>query len=108
MVRRLNESIIDKFGIVIDDGKEAWIICCDSKQVVKKLKKYLDTDLDDITYTLKTASDVCDYLQKFCLDKLGTFMDVDYCDIDDGENMDEYGRFSIGPVLYSVEDWYDI
>lgn len=104
---KINESIIDKFGIVIDDGKEAWIICCDSKWAVKQLKKYLDTNLDDITYTLKTASDVCDYLQKFCLDKLGTYMDVDYCDIDEVD-IDEYGRVSIEPVLYSVQEWYYI
>ena len=34
-------------------------------------------------------------------------MDVDYCDIDEVD-IDEYGRVSIEPVLYSVQEWYYI
>lgn len=100
-----SHSIYDRFGIVIGDGKEAWILHTDSKYNLKYIKKYIDENLDDITYTLKTSAEIADYLQGVCFNTLHQFVDVDFVP----ENIDEASTtIKLGNTLISVIDRYDI
>ncbi|MBO7212354.1 MAG: hypothetical protein J6V44_15310 [Methanobrevibacter sp.] len=97
-----SHSIYDRFGIVIADGKEAWILHTDSKYNLKYIKKYIDENLDDITYTLKSAAEVADYLQGVCFNKLHQFVDVDFVPETTNE---ESTTIKLGNTLISVVDW---
>ena len=106
MVRLIKEghSIYDAFGVVIDDGKEAWVLYCDSEYYAKYVKKYLDEHMDDITYTLKTAHEVADYIQGRLLNAV--YLDMNYVPEDIEEPYSD--TLKIGPVLIDIKEWYDI
>lgn len=105
MVRLIREShsLYDAFGVVIDDGREAWIIYCDSEYNAKYVKRYLDQNLDDITYTLETAAEVADYLQSKLLNYAYFNTDLVPNDVEE-----ETETIKFGHTLIKIKDWYYI
>lgn len=110
MVKLLKEdhSIYDAFGFVISDGTEAWIVYADANYpALRTVTKYLDENLEDIVYTLKTAHEVADYIQKKFLNAI--YLDVDFIPEDrDVYDVIDDDYIRLGHVLIKVCEMYDL